>query len=120
MLASISITPRFAGCFLRGGYDLAHLPDHAEQCRFVHLFAPELTQPRQRLALFPKGDGRMRQGAVGDFQVVLALRFQHPDAADVARVAPDQEGGQALAPRNQRLERVGVVVDVVNDEAGAG
>ncbi len=62
----------------------------------------------------------MRQGAVGDFQIVLPLRFQHPDAADVARVASDQESGQALAPCDPRLERVGVVVDVVDDEAGAG
>ena len=39
---------------------------------------------------------------------------------DVARIAPDQEGGQALAPGNPRLEGVGVVVDVVDDKAGAG
>ena len=61
----------------------------------------------------------MGQGAVGDFQVVLAFRLQYPDAADVARVAPDQEGGQAVAPRNPRLERVGIVVNVVDDEAGS-
>src|SRR2546427_1834571 len=50
----------------------------------------------------------------------LFRSFQYPDAADVARIAPDQEGGQALAPGNPRLEGVGVVVDVVDDKAGAG
>ena len=51
---------------------------------------------------------------------MLPFRFQHPDTADVARVAPDQERRQAVAPSYPRLERIGVVVDVVDDEAGAG
>ncbi len=62
----------------------------------------------------------MRQGAVWNFQIVLPLRLQHPNAADVARVAPDQERRQAVAPSYPRLERIGVVMDVVDDEAGAG
>ncbi len=62
----------------------------------------------------------MRQGTVGNFQVMLSLRFQDPDTADVARIAPDQKGRPAFTPRNPRLERIGVVVDVVDDKAGAG
>jgi hypothetical protein len=65
VLASIRITPRLARGLLRGGHDLAHLADHAKQRRLIHLLAPELTQFRQRLALFPEGDSRVRQGAVG-------------------------------------------------------
>ncbi|SPW71356.1 Uncharacterised protein [Escherichia coli] len=51
---------------------------------------------------------------------MLSLRFQDPDTADVARIAPDQKGRPAFTPRNPRLERIGVVVDVVDDKAGAG
>ena len=47
---------------------------------------------------------------------MLPLRFQNPDAADVARVPANQEGWAALAPRNPRLERIGVVMNVVNDK----
>src|SRR5690554_1185769 len=120
MTATIRIAPRLARSLLCSGHDVAHLLDHAEQGRFIDLFASQLTQPRQRLPLLPERDGWMGQGAVGDLQVVLAFRLQYPDAANVARVAPDQEYGQAIAPRNPRLERVGVVVDVVDDEACAG
>lgn len=79
-----------------------------------------LPQFRQRLPLFPEGDSRVRQGTVWNFQIVLPLRLQHPNAADVAWVAPDQERRQAVAPSYPRLERIGVVVDVVDDEASAG
>ena len=120
MLASIRVAPRLARSLLRGGSDFAHLADHAEQRRLIHLFAPLLPQFRQRLSLFPEGDSRVRQGTVGDFQIVLTFRFQYPDAANVARIAPDQEGRPAVAPRNPRLERIGVIVDVVDDESGAG
>ncbi len=120
MLASIRVAPRLARSFLRGGHDFAHLADHAKQRRLIHLFAPLLPQFRQRLSLFPEGDSRVRQGAVWNFQIVLPLRLQHPNAADVARVAPDQERRQAVAPSYPRLERIGVVMDVVDDEAGAG
>ncbi|CZY40851.1 Uncharacterised protein [Enterobacter hormaechei] len=50
---------------------------------------------------------------------MLPLRFQHPDTADVTRVAPDQESGQAVASCDPRFERIGVVVNVVDDKAGA-
>ena len=120
MLASIRVAPRLARGFLRSGHDFAHLPDHAEQRRLIHLFAPLLPQFRQRLPLFPEGDSRVRQGTVWNFQIVLPLRLQHPNAADVAWVAPDQERRQAVAPSYPRLERIGVVVDVVDDEASAG
>ncbi|SPW86976.1 Uncharacterised protein [Escherichia coli] len=120
MLAAIRVTPRLACGLLRAGHNLTHLADHAEQRRLIHLFAPLLPQFRQRLPLFPEGDSRMRQGTVGNFQVMLSLRFQDPDTADVARIAPDQKGRPAFTPRNPRLERIGVVVDVVDDKAGAG
>jgi hypothetical protein len=77
MLASIRVAPLARG-LLRGGHDFAHLADHAEQRRLIHLFAPLLPQFRQRLSLFPEGDSRVRQGTVGNFQVVLPLWFQHP------------------------------------------
>lgn len=73
MLASIRVAPRLARSLLRGGNDFAHLADHAEQRRLIHLFAPLLPQFRQRLSLFPEGDSRVRQGTVGNFQVVLPL-----------------------------------------------
>ena len=98
MLASIRVAPRLARSFLRGGHDFAHLADHAKQRRLIHLFAPLLPQFRQRLPLFPEGDSRMRQGTVGNFQVMLSLRFQDPDTADVARIAPDQKGRPAFTP----------------------
>ncbi len=120
MLAAIRVTPRLACGLLRAGHNLTHLADHAEQRRLIHLFAPLLPQFRQRLPLFPEGDSRMRQGTVGNFQVMLSLRFRDPDTADVARIAPDQKGRPAFTPRNPRLERIGVVVDVVDDKAGAG
>ena len=119
VLASIRVTPRLARGLLRGGHDLAHLADHAEQRRLIHLFAPLLPQFRQRLPLFPEGDSRMRQGTVGNFQVMLPSGSR-TQMRLMSRGSRRIRKGGVHAERNPRLERIGVVVDVVDDKAGAG
>ncbi|SDX58917.1 hypothetical protein SAMN05444276_11025 [Paracoccus sanguinis] len=120
MPAAVGLAAGFARGLPSRGDDIAHLPDHAKQRCLVHLLVPQLAQPCQCPPLLPERDSRVRQGAVGHLQVILAFGLQHPHAADIARIAPDQEGGQVVAPGDPGLERVGVVADVVDDKAGSG
>jgi len=116
---------RLARSFLRGGHDSRILrpimrktaPD-SSTC----FSPPLLPQFRQRLSLFPVGDSRVRQAwRVWNFQIVLPLCSSTQIAADdIARGSHAGSGTQAaVAAELSRLERIGVVMDVVDDEAGA-
>ena len=92
-----------------------------EQRRLIHLFAPLLPQFRQRLPLFPEGDMPDATRYGRNFQVVAVPPVPATQIRLMSRwIAPDQEARQAFTPSDPRSERIGVVVDVVDDKAGAG
>ena len=107
------------GGLLGGLGDGAHLLDHPEQARLVDFGGPTLAQPGQSLPVLPHADRRVRQRPIRDLDVRGALGVQHPDAADIARIPPDEEPLQGLAACDPRLERIGEIVDMVQNKPGA-
>ena len=121
MLASIRVAPRLARGFLRRVTISRICPIMRNSADSSHLFAPPLLpQFRQRLPLFPEGDSRVRQRYGMEFPDGAASGSSTQMRLDVAWIRAGSGTWQAVAPSYPRLERIGVVVDVVDDEARCG
>ncbi|KUO26620.1 hypothetical protein AVO46_18045 [Vibrio cholerae] len=69
--------------------------------------------------MLPHTDDRVGDRPVRNLHILVALRFQNPHPADVARIPSDDELAHALTPGDPGLQEVREVVDMVDDEAGA-
>ena len=62
------------------GCQIPHFHDRIEDGSLIDIASTGLAQPGDRLAMFPKSNGRVGQRTVSDFQITVVIWQEHPYA----------------------------------------
>ena len=93
-----------------------HLANRSENGLFVYLPATLFAHPFDCPSVFPKGNRRQQCGSIRNLDVMVFVRVQHEDPAQVSGVTPDDKPVSPIAQSNPGLDGVACIDNVIDDE----